>query len=364
MAEGLWRNPGVERASWQKDYGEIAVLDDSGGVMARRNPFNLESKSLRFTRSAAGGNGYRFVVEDAQWNAAAADEGKPLAGLEDDDFRLVDLPFEFEYYGARHSSIFVHSDGNVSFEEPDAASAARSLGRLAAGPPRIGPLFSDLDPSQTGAAVRVWTGDGRVVVTWSNIPEYRDTGAGPRQDVQLELSSDGGMLFTYLRVTAGDVVVGLSPGRLAGEAEILAFRDGSDREFTATVAERFGTSDGLDLVRAAQRFYETHDDAYDYLVFYNTMGLAAAPGALATETTVRSLRAGIGEAPIDAGGSYGSPRRLQAVLNMGPLAQYPRDPYARVGNRGQITGDNTMTILGHETGHLFLALASIRDPNG
>ncbi|MBI5084314.1 MAG: hypothetical protein HZB13_06930, partial [Acidobacteria bacterium] len=132
----------------------------------------------------------------------------------------------------------------------------------------------------------------------------------------------------------------------------------------ATVAERFGTSDGLDLVRAAQRFYESHDDSYDYLVFFNTMGLAAAPGALATETTVRSTRTGIGETPIDAAGSYGSPQRLQAVLNMGPLAQYPSAPYARVGNRGQITGDNTMTILGHETGHLFLALASIRDPNG
>ncbi|MBI5283438.1 MAG: hypothetical protein HY858_17300 [Candidatus Solibacter usitatus] len=355
---------GVERAAWQKDFGEIAVLDDAGGVMARRNPFNLEGKALRFAPLKAGPSGYRFLVEEARWNAAAADEGKPLAGIEDDDSRLVDLPFEFEYYGVRHSSMFVHSDGNVSFEQPDAASAARSLGRLAAGPPRIGTLFSDLDPSQSGAAVRVWNGDGRVVVTWLNVPEYRDSGTGPRQDVQLELSSDGGMLFTYQRVTAGDVVVGISPGRLAGEAAILSFRDGSESEFAATVAERFGTTDGLDLVRAAQRFYESHDDSYDYLVFFNTMGLAAAPGALATETTVRSTRTGIGETPIDAAGSYGSPQRLQAVLNMGPLAQYPRNPYAPVGNRGLVTGDNTMTILGHEAGHLFLALASIRDPSG
>lgn len=128
------------------------------------------------------------------------------------------------------------------------------------------------------------------------------------------------------------------------------------------VAERFGGSDSLDTVRAAQRFYETHEDSYSYLVFFNTAGIAARTNALAAEQTVRSARQGIGDAAMDNGATYGSPIRLQAVLNMGPLSQYPRDPYARVGSRGQITGDNTMTLLGHETGHLFLALASIRDP--
>lgn len=112
----------------------------------------------------------------------------------------------------------------------------------------------------------------------------------------------------------------------------------------------------------AQRFYETHEDAYDYLAIFNTSGIAAAAGALAYETTVRSLRQGIGDTPVWAGDSYGSAHRLQAVLNMGPLRQYPADPYARVGSRGAITGDNTMTLIGHESGHLFLALASVRDP--
>jgi hypothetical protein len=44
---------------------------------------------------------------------------------------------------------------------------------------------------------------------------------------------------------------------------------------------------------------------------------------------------------------------------MGPNTTYPLDPYLPVGFRGRITGDNTMTLLGHETGHLFLALASV-----
>lgn len=114
---------------------------------------------------------------------------------------------------------------------------------------------------------------------------------------------------------------------------------------------------------AAQRFYATHEDSYDYLVFFNALGIQAGPNALASELTVRTNRKGIGDTPAASGERFGSAHRLQAVLNMGPLSQYPIDPYRPVGLRGQITGDNTMTILGHETGHLFLALASIRDDN-
>src|SRR5262249_45926910 len=52
---------------------------------------------------------------------------------------------------------------------------------------------------------------------------------------------------------------------------------------------------------------------------------------------------------------------MQAFLNLGPLSNYPRDINAGVPLRGS-TGDTPVTIIAHETGHLFLALASIRDP--
>jgi len=350
-----------ERAALARDIGEIAVLDDAGGVIARRNPFNLNTRSIDFQPSGEPASQYRFQVGAALFDELASAEGTVIP-LGDDDAKPVDLPFPFPFYGKLHSRAWVHSDGNVTFEEPDAASQARSLGRLAAGPPRIAPLFSDLDPSKTDCDVRVWQGVNRTVFTWRNVPEYRDAGTGPRQMVQLEIRSNGAMIFTYTTVTAGDIVAGISPGRLIGSAEILSFAGGSPLIFGATVAERFGGSDSLDTVRAAQRFYESHEDSYDYLVFFNTAGVSAGTNALAVEQTVRSDRQGIGDTALDNGATYGSPARLQAVLNMGPLSQYPRDPYARVGSRGQVTGDNTMTLLGHETGHLFLALASIRDP--
>jgi len=200
------------------------------------------------------------------------------------------------------------------------------------------------------------------VITWRNVPEYREFGTGPRQSVQLSLWPDGRITITFAQISASEAVVGISPGYLIGRTDVVAFSEPTVQEFESTVAERYGTTDGIDMVRTAQRFYETHEDAYDYLVVFNTAGIAAASGALAYETTVRSLRQGIGDTPVDLGAAYGSRYRLQAALNMGPLRQYPRDPYARVGSRGAITGDTTMTLIGHETGHLFLALASTRDP--
>ena len=351
-----------DRAATARDYGELSVLDDAGGVIARRNPFNLNARSLEFQPQDEQASRYHFQVGTAAFDERASAEGTVLEGLGDDDSRPIDLPFAFPFFGTPRTRAWIHSDGNLTFEEPDAASQARSLGRLAAGPPRIAPLFADLDPTKSDCDVRVWNGTDRTVITWRNVPEFRDAGTGPRQMVQLEIRAGGGMLFTYSSVTAGDIVAGISPGRLTGSAEVLSFSDGSDLEFGATVAERFGGTDSLDTVRAAQRFYETHEDSYDYLVFFNTAGVGAGSNALAYEQTVRSNRQGIGDTALDNGAVYGSPLRLQSVLNMGPLSQYPRDPYARVGGRGQITGDTTMTLIGHETGHLFLALASIRDP--
>ena len=56
------------------------------------------------------------------------------------------------------------------------------------------------------------------------------------------------------------------------------------------MAERFGGTLELDVTTAAQRFYETHEDAYDYLVFFNNLGIPPAASAVAYESTVRNSR--------------------------------------------------------------------------
>ncbi|MCC6391172.1 MAG: hypothetical protein IT167_11265, partial [Bryobacterales bacterium] len=340
-----------------KDIGDIAVMYDSGGVIARRNPFNLASKGITFTPSNEFTQ-YRFETVDSSYDEAAANGGL-LSGMGDDDTRRVPIPFAFPFYGKRYSEMWVNSDGNVTFAEGDANPAAKTIGLLAGGPPRIAPLFDDLDPTHSLKGVSVLTEPARVVVTWLEIPEF---GARSTLTFQLRLFPDGHFEYAYPNAGAArEAVIGISPGRTTG-VELVSFSQGNTGPFPSTVAERFTVADALDSVLLAQRFFQTHEDSYDYLAVYNTVGIAARSFAVATELTVRSVnRAGFGDTVVDVGSLYGSTRRMQAFLNMGPLSNYPRDMNAPVTLRGT-TGDTPLTILAHETGHLFLALASIRDP--
>jgi uncharacterized protein (TIGR03437 family) len=340
--------------------GNIAVLDAGGGVVITRNQFDLDRRTLSFLPTGAG---YSYQLGDPSYDADAAAAGATLT-LADDDTRAVPLPFAFPFFGAAYQQIFVNSDGNLTFSSGDSASTDRSLGRMAGGGPRLGPLFTDLDPSRAGSAggVRVLAEDARFVVSWDHVPEYSDFSTGLRQTFQVRLYPDGRIEYAYNGISASTAVVGIAPGALRGPNNVLSFLTDPSGIYTSLVAERFSDTVDIDIEAAAQKFYQTHDDAYDYLVFYNNMGIPAGPSAVSWESTVRNHRSGYGDAQVEVGAEFGSHRRLQAVLDMGSLSQFPADPKGRVPLRAS-TGDTPVTILAHETGHLFLAYASIRDPN-
>jgi uncharacterized protein (TIGR03437 family) len=344
------------------DIGNIAVIEDSDGVVARQNQFNLDSNTLTFTPSAPNAASYRYSVAPQGYDPAAASAGTPLAALDDDDSRQVALPFAFPFFGATYQQVFVNSDGNLTFTAGDSASTDRSLGRMTAGPPRISPLFDDLDPSQTAGGVRVLADATRVVVSWVKVPEWAQSGTTPLQTFQVRLYPDGRVEFSYSGATPTSAIVGIAPGNLKGSTTLVDFRNDPSGDYSAAVAERFGDTVTVDIVTLAQKFYRTHEDSYDYLVVYNNESIPALNGGtVAYENTVRSSGTGYGVSVFDTGTQYGSPTRLQAMINMGPLSQYPADPSGAVPARAP-QHDTPLTILGHETGHLFLAYASVHDP--
>lgn len=350
-------------ATGNRDIGNIAIIEDSDGVVARQNDFNLDLKTLLFTPTTPNAARYRYSVSDQGYDAAAATAGTPLAALDDDDSRQFTLPFAFPFFGATYTQIFVNSDGNLTFTSADSASSGRSLGRVTAGPPRISPLFDDLDPALTSGGVRILAGAARVVVSWVAVPEWSASGIGARQTFQVKLYPDGRIEFSYSGIRATSAVVGIAPGNLKGATAIADFRNDPSSDYSAAIVERFGNSLEVDVVTAAQKFYQTHEDSYDYLVIYNNMDIPALTGGVvAYETTVRSNGSGYGVDPGDTGQQYGSPSRLQSVLNVGRLSQYPTDPNSLVPARAA-QGDTPLTVVAHEAGHLFLAFASIGDPN-
>jgi uncharacterized protein (TIGR03437 family) len=339
------------------DAGDIAVLEDAGDLIAPYNGFDLDQHTITFTPAVGG---YRFVTGSGSYDQTAAATGTFLANLGDDDSRETSLSFAFPFYGNSYRAVFVNSDGNLTFGQPDTGTGDRSLGRVTSGPPRIAPLFRDLNPTQSLQGVFVLAEASRVVVTWAAIPDF--DGTFP-QTFQVRLFADGRVEFAYNGVATDAALVGISPGGDQGTTTLVSFAGDTSAEYAGTIAERFTTTSEVDVFATAKRFYQTHEDAYDYLVIYNYAGVLAAPGALAYEMTARNVnRAGYGDIPTDTGREFGSLHRLQSVLNMGPLTQYPSNLDANVGSRGRITGDSAMTILGHEAGHLFLAFASVRNP--
>ena len=351
---------GGAQRSTGRDIGNVAIIEDSDGVVAKRNPFNLDLNTLTFTPTTPKATTYKFGLTGDPYDASAASAGR-LVKFSDDDSHAEPIPFPFAFFGNIYQSVFINSDGNLTFNAGDNASTDRSLGRMVAGEPRISPLFRDLDPSKALKGVTVTSDATRFVVSWLQVPEYSDFGTAALQTFQVRLYPDGHIQFAYNGISTSGAVVGIAPGNFQGSSSVVSFLAGSSATYSSTVAERFGGSNEIDIEIAAQKFYETHDDAYDYIAFFNDEDIPAGPGAVSWEQTVRNHRTGYGDFPVDDAKEYGSPTRLQAVLNLGPLSQFPIHPTDLVSLRAD-SGYNTLKLMAHEAGHLFLAYASVSDP--
>jgi hypothetical protein len=327
--------------------GQIAVVEDHGDLALVRNLLDLRALGLRFSPT---GGGFSVTRVDAPM---AASGGTPLS-LGDDDSRTVQLPFAFPYFGASYSSVFVNSDGNLTFGEGDSASTARTIGRLVGGPPRVAPLLADLDPS-VGGSVSVLSAPDRFTVTWDAVPQW---GKSDRNSLQVTLSPDGRVEFAYgtdLASGLDEGVVGLGPGREQGGLTAVDFSQAAGVVGGGTLAESFRDSDALDTLGLARRFYSAFPDEYQQLVVYSTRRLTAR-NTFAYEQTVKNEASGVGLQSFDSSSDYGSRGRLESFVYMDDLEKH-LEPF----ETPFLGADSTMSVLAHEVGHRWLANAVFRD---
>jgi len=354
-------------ASAAADAGHIAVLPDDGTLVLPANSFDLDGRSLTFTPEAGA---FLVLAGPGQFDSSAAGQGillnpSPVSNPEnigDDGTREVSLGFPFPFFGEVYTSVFINSDGSLTFQQGDLSHSARTLARVLSGPPRIAPYFADLDPSVGGQLTYLTLGT-RFVVTWSSVPDYAEFGAGPRETVQVELFPEGLIRFSYNGINGREAVVGVSPGNFSGRPSLVDLSEAAGQAASAgAVAEIFTATTQLDLPAVARRFYETHDDAYEFLVVFTTFDFDL-DGAFAFEVNIANEVTGIGplgDPPVfDSASSFGS-TRLESLLNMGNLQKYPSDPEA-VFLRSV---DSTLSLLGQEAGHRFLTYARWDDPEG
>jgi hypothetical protein len=218
----------------------------------------------------------------------------------------------------------------------------------------VAPFFADLDPTTGNGQVFVSAAQDQYTVTWCGV---RGFDSQLTATVQTTLLPDGTIEMRYGSISLTDAVVGLSPGRTGIFTAVNLSDAGPIGGGSAAVGERFAARAELDLVATARKFYATHGDAYDQLVIWTDATLIQ--DAFAFETTVANEIRGIGIDVFDLARDFGSGGRLRSLAMMDWLGKYPADPTTR------FLGENsTLSVLGQEVGHRWLAFFDFRDRNG
>jgi hypothetical protein len=330
-----------------EDVGDIAVVQDSGDLVIPAHQFDLGAVGLRFTPN--GATGYNLAKIDSNFRSNL---GAQLT-LGDDDSSPRNVAFSFPFYGASQTAAFVNSDGNITFGEADQASTERDVSRLLTGPPRVALFLADLDPSAGGKIFVNATSD-QYTVTWCGVHGF-DSQRGVT--AQASLLPDGSIEMKYGdNITLGDAVVGLSPGQ-TGNFTTMDLSTATPASGNGAVGERFAASTTFDALAAARKFYTNHSDNYDQILLWTDQPLIK--DAFAYETTASNEITGIGVDIYDLSGQFGSGGRLHSLVVMDWLGKYPDDPTQKF-----LGENNTLSVMGQEVGHRWLAYFNFRDHTG
>jgi hypothetical protein len=107
----------------------------------------------------------------------------------------------------------------------------------------------------------------------------------------------------------------------------------------------------------AKKFYQTHPDSFDQILLWTDQPLIR--DAFAYELTLANEVRGIGQDIFDTSRLAGSAGRLRSLVVMDWLTKYPEDPGQKF-----LGENNTLSVLGQEVGHRWLAYLEFKDRTG
>ena len=168
--------------------------------------------------------------------------------LGDDDTIEVPLGFSFPFQGDSYSSVFVNSNGNLTFGSGD-TDFSESVSEFLAGQPRIAPVWIDLSPNQ-GGQVTVEFDAGSATVVFNGVPQFL---AGDDNTFMATMRADGSYTIEYGNVDATEGLAGTTEGSGAadpGETDLTA---GGPFNKAGTTYENFSGGDN-DLTGATLEF--------------------------------------------------------------------------------------------------------------
>ena len=137
----------------------------------------------------------------------------------DDTTRNLALPFPFPFNGTIYTSIWINSNGSVSFGAGDTTFGDSEAGMLN-GPPRIAVCWDDwyAPGAPAGGGIFFAPSATQVNIVWKNVPRFT---AGPPANMEIVLGVSGEIDLYYdatMSVSTDSNIVGLSAGGGASPA--------------------------------------------------------------------------------------------------------------------------------------------------
>ena len=329
--------------------GDLAVIEDDGGIIMQPNGFDLKNRSLLFTPD---GDGYRVTAGDALFSKDYGQaltrftgaDGRPTASANNGYAEVPLRDAAFPFYGLSYDAVFVGINGYLTFGRGDTASRT-SAAALAREMPRLAPLWADLDVTAEGGIYYNRLAD-RHLFTWAGAPQVQYAGYST---FQAALYDDGRVTFAYKKVKARNALVGLSRGG-GGDAQPLDLSAVAGEPVGGAAFESFSKLKRIDIPALTQSFYAAQPDVFDTVYLWTDFAFDNGIG-YATAFVVRNDIQGIGISPFDRGGIYGSPARLSSVVVGGDiLRSWIDDPNAHM-----VGLFSPVAIVAHEQGHRWLS---------
>jgi hypothetical protein len=222
----------------------LAVDDDGGSGLLSRIQVNIPADGDYFLGvstfpdfgfTGAGNTGGRYVLD------VFAIEGTVIA-LGDDDSEEVALDFTFPFQGGNWNSVWVNSNGNLTFGSGD-TDFTESVSEFLNDQPRIAPLWDDLSPNQ-GGLVLFEQDATSATISFVGVPEFF---ASTGNTFAVTLNASGDVSITYGSVAASDGIVGVTEGGGAADPGATDLSAGGPFPVTGTTYEQFTFGSPFDL---------------------------------------------------------------------------------------------------------------------
>ncbi|MEO0290436.1 MAG: nidogen-like domain-containing protein [candidate division WOR-3 bacterium] len=157
--------------------------------------FNDDNPPGRAVFTSSGGS-VTYTVQNVSYTWDNTTTSTGLTG--DDQTKQFTLPFSFPFYGKNYSSVYICTNGFLSFTSNSNKYTPDPIPNTNAPNALIAVFWRDLNPAAGGGSITYYSGSDKFVVTWDNIKNYSNSN---RQSFQVVLYPNGNIEFRYKSIT-------------------------------------------------------------------------------------------------------------------------------------------------------------------